>query len=53
MTWLSSSGRGVSFGGFSGKRSAVDERRVLNNPKGLLEADFDQIPVSIILDIIV
>ena len=31
----------------------VEERRVLNDPKGLLGADFDQIPVSIILDVIV
>ena len=31
----------------------VEERRVLNDPKGLLAADFDQIPVLIILDVIV
>ena len=43
MIWLSSSGRGVSFEGFSGERGAtMKERRLLNHPKGFLGADFDQ-----------
>ena len=36
-----------------GSKAPVKERRVLNDPKGFLGADFDQIPVSIILDVIV
>ena len=36
-----------------GSTAPVKERRVLNDPKGLLGADFDQIPVSIIFDVIV
>ena len=31
----------------------MKERRVLNDPKGLLEADFGQIPVVILLDVMV
>ena len=31
-----------------GSKAPVKERRVLNDPKGFLGADFDQIPVSII-----
>ena len=54
MTWLSSSGRGVSFGGFSvGSTARVREQRLLNDPKGFWGADFDQIPVSILFDVIV
>ena len=30
----------------------VEERRVLNDPKGLRGADFDQNPVSIIFDVV-
>ena len=36
-----------------GSTAPVKERRALNDPKGLLGADFDQIPVFIILDVIV
>ena len=36
-----------------GITAPVKERRVLNDPKGLLGADFDRIPVSIILDVTV
>ena len=32
-----------------GSTAPVKERRVLKDPKGLLGADFDQIPVSIIV----
>ena len=32
-----------------GRKAPVKECRVLNDPKGLFGADFDQIPVSIIL----
>ena len=48
MTCLSSSGRGVSFGGFSEEHGAAIERAqsVVNDPKGFGGADFDQIPVS-------
>ena len=48
------------FGGFSGEHggterstTAVKEGRLLNDPKRLLGADFDQIPVSIIFDVMV
>ena len=52
MTWLSSSGRGVSFGGFSGEHAASEKSaEVLNDPMGIWGADFDQIPVSIIFDV--
>ena len=44
MTWLEAS---------VGCTAPVKERRVLNGPKGLLGADFDQMPVAIILDVIV
>ena len=50
MTWLSSSGRGLLFGGST---APVKERRVLTDSKGLLGDDFDHIPVSIIFDVIV
>ena len=36
-----------------GSTAPLKGRRVLNDPKGLLAADFDQIPVLIILDVIV
>ena len=36
-----------------GSTAPVKERGVLNKPKGLCGADFDQIPVSIIFDVIV
>ena len=36
-----------------GSTAPVKERRVLNDLKGLWGADFDQIPVSIIFDVIV
>ena len=36
-----------------GSTAPVQERRVLNDPKGSLEADFDQIPVFIIFDVTV
>ena len=36
-----------------GSTAPVKERRALNDPKGLLGADFDQISVLIILDAIV
>ena len=36
-----------------GITAPVKERRVLNDPKVLLGADFDRIPVSIILDVTV
>ena len=36
-----------------GSTVPVKERRVLNAPKGLLVAYFDQIPVMIIVDVIV
>ena len=36
-----------------GITAPVKERRVLNDPKGLLGADFDRIPVSIIFGVIV
>ena len=50
MTLLSSSGRGVSFGGFSGEHDSGE--RAQNDPKGLRGADFDPIPVSIVIDVI-
>ena len=54
MTWLSSSGRGMPFGDFSGEHG-ISERaqRVLNDPKGFWGSNFDQIPVSIIFDVAV
>ena len=37
-----------------GSTAPVKERRVLNDPKGMLGADFDKIPVlTIILDVVV
>ena len=36
-----------------GITAPVNERKVLNDPKGLLAADLHQISVSIILDVIV
>ena len=36
-----------------GSTTPAKERRVLNDPKGFWGADFDKIPVSIILDVIV
>ena len=36
MAWLSSSGRGVSFGGFSGEHAASEKSaEVLNDPMGI------------------
>ena len=35
-----------------GNTSPVKERRVLNDPKVLLGADFNQIPVSVMFDVI-
>ena len=36
-----------------GNTAPVKERRVLKDPKGFGGADFDQIPVSIIFDVVV
>ena len=36
-----------------GSTAPVKERRVVNDPKGLLGADFHQIPVLIMLDVII
>ena len=35
MTWLSSSGRGVSFGGFSGEHGASERAQSVERPKGI------------------
>ena len=49
MTSLSSSGRGVPLEASVGSTAPAKERRVLNDPKGLFGADFDQIPVTVLL----
>ena len=52
MAWLSSSGHGVIWR-LQCRARRQWQRRVLNYPTGLLRAEIDQIPVSIIFDVIV
>ena len=40
MTWLSSSGRGVSFGGFSGEHGASERAQSAEWPKGIVSSWF-------------
>ena len=44
MTWLSSSGRGVSFGGFSGEHDASERAQGVERPKEILRGRIGQNP---------
>ena len=44
MTWLSSTGRGVSFGGFSGEHGAGEGVQSVERPKVILRGRLLQNP---------
>lgn len=53
MTWLISSKRDVSFGGVGGEHGATARTQSAEWPKEIVcGADFDQILVSVIFDVI-
>ena len=53
MSWLSSSGRGMSFRGFDGEHGASERAQSVELPKVFWGADFDQIQASTLFDVIV